>query len=140
MWRYPTSSIIISLSVDVLNETLSLEDFLREVDWIPITRFSLEFKALDIFTNPSIQKFLQRYGDQIEYLAMSDISIPMEDDEIKFYENLPNLTSLSVRKSHGYGRRREITLPEFPVTFKNVKSLRLLNHHSDTFVTSFQGN
>lgn len=108
----------------------SLESFVQKDSTssikLPTTRFKLDFRTTQVFRHPCIARFLEQYGNQIEHLAVSRLSIPMQEDELSFYESLPNLRTLKVIDSTELcGRsQKEIILPR---TFRTLKSLKIPN-------------
>lgn len=115
-------------------EKLFLETFLNEDKAsrirIPSSHFRFKFQTTKTaFQHPLIPEFLRRYAGQVRHLEMDHISIPMEDDELKFYENFPNLSTLCVRKGVNKDKSNKYNLDvnaecnNFPENFKNLKKI-----------------
>lgn len=92
----------------------SLESFLLSDQimciQLPVSRFKLDFLPEEkAWQHPLIPEFLQKYGNQIKHLEIYHMTLPMDKAEFQFYEQLPNLRSLSMT-----------SLNAKEITFRNV--------------------
>lgn len=77
-----------------------------------------------IFNSPGISNWLEQYGSQTEHLKVSSMNFKMTDQEIEFYERLPNLKELRV-STIASSFKAEPSVPRFPQTFKQLKTLKI---------------
>lgn len=103
-------------------ETLLCRDNSSSIK-LPITRFRLIFRSVDIYCDPRVIEFVQRYGQQVEHLEISHVTLPLSEREQEFYEKLRKLRSLTVFHAHEV----ECLMDKaFPGIFKNLKSLKIV--------------
>lgn len=89
----------------------------------PFSRLKLECRSSASFQNPLLEQFLSHYGKQVTHLQVSSMSLPMGDEEFKFYTKFTKLKSLNV-----YLLVEEETAETdcpFPETLRRISSLTL---------------
>lgn len=129
--KHPDSSNCIQIFNEKdAGDTRSLESFLLQDGANSIrkpTRTLKLFFSKDqkIFGHPGLPEFLEKYGSQIESLHVSYLSIPMGEDEWRFYEGLPKLKSLMF-EFHVAPDLASDAVIAFPGTFKNLTTFKVL--------------
>lgn len=113
----------------------SLEIFLQEDRESsirkPISRFRLTWGRLvteTVLQSALFDEFLEKYGNQVAQIEVSRMSLPLGENEFKFYEKLGKLRSLTVNQVE-VDVRKKITDVEFnfPASFRELRRIKIHN-------------
>lgn len=102
-----------------------MDTFLRENDLCTIRKPTSTIRLnVSVLNHPQIDKFLSHYGNQIKHVVITELTLPLEESELHFYDKLSKLKSLTV--TFAKLRHCEVSNP-LPKSFQELKHLKIRN-------------